>query len=257
MLNLTSYNNLKKIIKLFFLVSTILVFTLLYKPILLNMFSDYSLIVFCSGDNENDIDQEKVNSLANILSCLLREGLKVQLSLDPSTANIAANATAAATGTVSVYAATKAATLVNNPFGKLAAFLSTFGFAMGSQLTLSKMIKSDPLFIKKVDIREDLSLSEIINKYNLNEAECKKVLESLEVSAKEISEDRSKIFDDVAKSIFEKDYLDFSINSIIETTSHFDEFLLGLIILGISGLYSLIAVGFYILLKEYKLEENY
>ena len=264
-------NNILNILKYFTFVSIILSFTLIFKSICLKYYPESLSIVYCAGNDENDIDQEKVNSLANILHQILKEGLKVQVGLDPSTANLAAHGAAAATGTVSVYAATKAASLVQNPFGKLGAFLTTFGFAMGSQLTLSKMIKSDPLFTKKVGTKEEITLQEIFDKYKLNEAETETVLESLRVSAQEFAE-YSKSKDPgpegpgispcradpniVADSIYEKDYLDFFINSVIETTSNFDEFLLGLIFLGVSGLYALVGVGFYILVRELNLEEK-
>lgn len=251
------FNNFLKFLKSFIFVSIILLFSWIFKYICLKYFPESLSIVYCAGNNENDIDQEKVNSLTEFLRQILKEGLKVQVGLDTSTSNIAAHGAAAASGTVSVYAATKAATYFQNPFDKLGVFLTTFGFGMGSQLVLGNMIKSDPLFTKKVDNKEEISLQEIFDKYKLNEAEAEKVLESLKVSTKEFTESsKNKDPNIVADSIYEKDYLDFFINSVIETTNNFDEFLLGLIFLGVSGLYALVGVGFYILVRELNLEEK-
>jgi len=53
-------------------------------------------------------------------------------------------------------------------------------------------------------------LTEIFDKYKLNEAEAEKVLESLKVSTKEFTESsKNKDPNIVADSIYEKDYLDF------------------------------------------------
>jgi hypothetical protein len=60
----------------------------------------------------------------------------------------------------------------------------------------------------------------------------------------------------VLNSIYEKKYSDFFINSVVETTSNFDVFLSGLILLGFSGFYALTGVGIHLLVKNLKLEEK-
>lgn len=250
-------NYILRILKYFSFVSIILLFTLIFKYICLNYYPDSLSIVYCAGNDENNIDQEKVNSLANILTQILNKGLKVQVGLEPTTANVVSYGAAAASDSVSVYAATKAATLVQNPFGKLGAFLTTFGFTMGTQLMFGNMIKSNTIFNKKVGLKENITLKEVLEKYQLNEAETEKVLETLKISTNEFNKSSENENPNiVANSIFETGDSGFFVNSVIETTNAFDEFLLGMILLGISGLYALIGVGFYILVRELKLEEK-
>jgi hypothetical protein len=107
-----------------------------------------------------------------------------------------------------------------------------------------------------MDINLAVVLFSLKNKSN-TEFNYKKFLENLKISAQEYSESSGNNNPNIIlNSIYEKEYSDFFISSVIETTSHFDEFLLGLILLGFSGFYALIGVGFYILVKELNLEEK-
>ena len=250
------YSYIFKIFKYFTFTSVILLLTLIFKFTCLKYFPESLSIAYCTGNEE--IDQEKVDSLGSALNHIIENGLKMEVGLNESTSNYAAYGIGAFTGVTSIAVGAKAATLIQNPFGKLGAFLAGYEFSMGSQLTMAHMLKTDKLFTKKVGAKEHITVKELIDNYKMTEAETEQVLKFLEKARinDAAKSSQSKVSDTVANSMYETENLDFFINSTIETTSSFDSFLLGLILLGISGLYALVAVGFYILVKELKLEEK-
>lgn len=219
--------------------------------------------VYCEGTDNSLSNKEDLKEIVeDVVKKVTNINHNLNVEVSPNISSALKLATGAFSSYVSLSGAAKAASFIPNPYCKAACYVGSFGLISGIQKVIYDSLSNDIVFkttpnveLNTVSQNEFTYSNKVIDLLKDLPTSSNKVTESLEVPSTNQSQD-SVDPNIVANSISETGDSGFFVNSVIETTNAFDGILSGMIILAITGLYTLISFGLGILTRELKLEEK-
>nr|YP_009162964.1 hypothetical protein [Phycomyces blakesleeanus]AKT93731.1 hypothetical protein [Phycomyces blakesleeanus] len=253
-----------KFFRVFIVSFTLLVLYYFVAHTELNWNTDFISTVYCEeGDpspSSTSLETNKLNQTLESINNLSERGVthNVNVSVQPEIVNVLHKMFGVLNSSISVYAGAQAASYIPHPYGKAAVFVGTFGLVYGAQQMISAATQGPRLFRSAVDSNVNTSLASTAGPSEgllIGGKESDKVYEDLKVPS--TPQTQNPVDPDiVAKSVLEKGDSSYFVNSVIETTETFNQLLIGMNILTVTGLYVLAALGVALFSQELKLEEK-